>query len=374
MFNVQKEFFNVGKEQLHMLVEEIALYNYKEFTISQCENCPFANSSDENAIKYCNEYCTHKNEVQRIAIPKFKNIKHCKLTKSTKQVYKFPSYNNLANFRLHRIINNKMSIRLSASQIKQMIVYYYLCNSKGYANSVQKKYIAKLIGCSIKTIENNNKLLEELNFIITGRQEKGCFSFFITNYNVQYKKDGSGYAVLSKTLFKEILNTGNVNCLRFLIQAILKNDMNAVFKRETTFTMHELKLKQLLPSHISYIGAIENIISKLTDNVKAIMLHNNIVFSFNKECNAKVLRKQKFIEYTTYFENYIEEYKINLANLSGQIESLTNLCFEYGFDKVKQCFTDMSDEEFNSVKNLGGYIREKIRKFMIFNTNNLILG
>lgn len=373
MFNVYKEFFNVGKEQLHTIVEEISLYNYKETTISNCKNCPFVNNDDENVKKYCNEYCTHKNEVHRIAIPKFKNIKHYKLTKSSElKAYTFSSSDSLANFRLRKIVNNKISLRLSSSQIKQMITYYYLANSKGYVGNIKKKYIAKLINCSIKTIENNNKLLESLNFIITGRHSNGAFSLIINNYKSQYAKDSSGYAVLSKTLFREILNADNVNSLRLLIQAIIKNDMNSVFNRETTFSMRELNLKQLLPAHINYVGAVENIISKLTDNVKAVVLHNNIVFSFSKKCNAKALRKEKFIEYTTYFENYIEEYKIKIVNLPEQIESIINLCFEYGFSNVKQCFNDISDQQFNVIENLGGYIRDKIRKFIPLYSENLI--
>jgi hypothetical protein len=348
---IEKPTFNVSKKFLRLSTNSIPLQKVETIKYKACEGCPFFNSTDPNAIRYCNEFCEEKTQIKvvdRISIVG-------KETSST--------------------------LRLSNSQIKQMLCYYYMSDSNGVVLDIIKNELSSILGCTQKTIDNNNYILQELGLIIIGNKHYGSFSVVINNYSNQHTEKGDGYVVMSKEVFDCILSSKNVNATRVINRFILKYDMNVIMNADTILSAEELK--DLLPTNLHLKKAINNIVQNLPSNSNykdgetsyssngaysaftIISKNGALIFSMNRIFDGKTKRNNIKSTARNYFNEYFKEN--NFSRGLESIDDIVSLSTEYGYAIVKIIVEQLSEEEFDKVSNLGGYIRENIRNYIELN-------
>ncbi|APF25253.1 MULTISPECIES: hypothetical protein [Clostridium] len=335
---IEKLFFNVSKKLIHFITEPIPLYHYETVLFNKCCYCPFYKKmQDKNIHNYCSNYCNNK----------YKKV-----------IKKYKIYNNINIDKTH--------IQFSLTQIKQMLIYYYYANSKGFVSLISKKRIAKMIGCCEKTVDINNKLFSDLGLILISGTINNKFSLIIKDYSEHYNKNNTGYLNLATNVFKDLLHINNVNALRIALQGILKHDINTLLDRETYFSINSMKT--FLPNYINCKSAIEKIINKLNNNTITMLFNSSekLIFVISKNLHGKLLKKEMYYKYKNNFLNYITENNIKLNNLSNSINNIVKLAFEYGYDIVQLMLGEIKDIA-PTIFNVGGYIRDKIKRYIYMN-------
>jgi hypothetical protein len=377
--NGSKIIFNIGKQILKQMVEPIPTIKVDYVTVNECtgESCRFYNSDNENAKTYCNRFCPKAHVVKPIIkrLINFNSFSGPIINPRGK--FNPRSLNgNIRAFITKIKVNYKSKIRLSCNQIKQMLTLYSLCDSNGIIKSISKKQIASVIGCTEKTVDNNNILLSKIGYISVFLRTKGELSIIINKYKEQHKKDGSGYIVMSKYMLSLLMEFKDVNALRIAIPVIIKDDMNSLFNHSTKFTIQQIK--SLIPSYIYTRNAITKIIdtfSSLSKNIFKWKEEDNVfIIDIDKSIDGKTIKKES----TAVFENEIigainEKYSDIAANiteetikdkLSTDIDDLVAMGFDYGIDIVKS----FSVEAFlikETIISFGAYVRHLICNFYL---------
>lgn len=401
---LQKKTFNISKEILNYLIEKNSLYNVEYLRLSKCKKCSFINTNNDICLNYCN-----KEEVvlKKIYVRGINDYKHKKINKDKSLTKKYKVKGSINYFKNELTIKK---LRFSNLQIKQILLYYYLSNSKGIISSIEKKKIAKALNCTIKTVENNNKIFMKHNLIISKKESCGNIYVRIKDYDKQYDKkkdktqtkdkdkkkkkdkESQGYMVFSSDILKMILEKDNmkINEIRLLLKTLVKFDFNFKKKHKTSFLLKELQ--NILPSNFNRIKNIKALINNLnelfdtylniviTSKNKIIIdiekiLHGDYVKKYNlsvfiKKINTLLEENNILIKSKEYLKNLNKNYKQTTLLISNNI---AELCLEYGYDLVKEQILSLKEEEFNSIDNIGATLRSKINDFININRENLEL-
>ena len=158
VYNI-KEFAKVGKSALIRLAGTIENFKIIEthdvVNFEGCnKDCPFyqerCNSPANFDSTYCDDYCR----------------KH--ITTTLKSSY----YNETNRYKLNGTskwktpIPPKTEIRLSKLQVKQFLLYHFKnVDRYGIIKSLSEQELADNLGCTLRTVRNNNKRLVDLGFI-----------------------------------------------------------------------------------------------------------------------------------------------------------------------------------------------------------------
>jgi hypothetical protein len=372
-----KIIFNIGKQILKQISEPIQTIKIYHRTFNECigESCRlgFYNSDDKNAINYCTSFCTDCHVVRPMVkrIFNFNSFEGPVLNPNGKFTTK--SFNvKIFDFLAKIKINYKSKIRLSSNQIKQMLTLYSRCDSNGIIKNISKKQIASVIGCTEKTIENNNILLQQLRFISIQPKEKGELTVFINNYKDQYKKDGGGYIVMSGDMLSLLMEINDVNSLRVAIPAIIKSDMNSLFNHDTKFSIKQIK--SLLPTYIYTRKAITKIIANFSSLSKNIFKwkeeDNFFIVDIDRTIDGKMIKKERTVIFESEIIGAISEKFSDPAiteetiknELSTDMDDLVAMGFEYGIDVVKSFAVDAFELK-ETIRSFGAYVRNLISIF-----------
>lgn len=377
--NINRLVFNVGKNMLRYITEPISTKKVEYITVNQCsgENCIFYNADDSYAELYCSKFCPKARVVMPIVKPllKVSPVKKPLLKLlNPKGIYTAKLCPNIYSYIAQKQIAEKQYIRLSATQVKQVLALFANADSNGIIKSISKNDLASAINCTEKTIENNNRVLSKLGIISISKSivDEGKLCIIINNYRDQYKKYGSGYYVMSGEMFSTLVGIENVNALRLAIHSLIKDDMNSVVNNVTKFSREELK--HILPSHANTYSAIKNIISTFVSDVKANVFNwkdesECFIVNIDRAYDGKVIKKDlsakfenDFMEaissnYSSSDENITEESL--REKFSKDIEDLVSMSFEYGFDIVKK-FAIQALSIKEDIKTFGAYVRKLI--------------
>ncbi|WVE38798.1 hypothetical protein U5A85_10445, partial [Priestia megaterium] len=63
------------------------------------------------------------------------------------------------------LAKNFVDIKWTGSLMKQILAYVAKCNSQGHISIISEQELANTIQCSVRTVQNNNKLLEDYDII-----------------------------------------------------------------------------------------------------------------------------------------------------------------------------------------------------------------
>lgn len=372
-----KIIFNIGKQILKQIINPIPTIKIYHKTFNECtgESCSFYNFDNKNAKNYCANFCK-KTQVVRPMVKRLFNFNSFSgPVLNPKGKFTPKSFNaNIFSFLAKIKINYKSKIRLSSNQIKQMLTLYSRCDSNGIIKSISKHQIAEVIGCTEKTVENNNILLQQLRFISIQPREKGELTIFINEYKDQHKNDGGGYIVMSGDMLSLLMEINDVNSLRVAIPAIIKNDMNSLFNHDTRFSIKQIK--EMLPSYIYTRKAIIKIIdtfSCLSKNIFKWKEEDNVfIVDIDRTIDGKTIKKERTVIFESEIIGAISEKYTDAAvsiteetikdELSTDMEDLVAMGFEYGIDIVKS-FAVEAFELKETIRNFGAYVRNLISIF-----------
>lgn len=172
----------------------------------------------------------------------------------------------------------------SKSAIKQFVAYTALCNSEGEMHFVSEKDIATLTRLSTRTIQENNKQLQE-NGIITFRRIWSEFlEIKIHNYTEEVRdltvaEDGStssrtGYTSVWHEVVRKLLAITNINQLRLALRSllVLEKEVNVQQADEAILSYDEIK--GFLPSYIGYKKAIKGLVTNLSSFLHITCMEN----------------------------------------------------------------------------------------------------
>jgi hypothetical protein len=262
--------------------------------------------------------------------------------------------------------------RLSKTQILQFLLYHFLhVDERGIIRNINEKDIAETIGCTVKTVQNNNVIFEELGLIYFSRSSSGI-NIKLVEYPRYFDENGYGYIELSFERFEELKEIKNINALRLEIRKELVYDNNEAkrkFKNDYSpckISFHDFKT--FTPKYTHYRAMLEQIVRQGTKAFKTIIKDNNIYFDLEKGVySSKLLKEKKKEEYTNSILKYLEQRKA-LGFISQQdIQDFVQLSFEYSLNCVLSALDTLINEEFilgirKPTLNYGGRLRTIIRQ------------
>ncbi|GAB6428972.1 hypothetical protein bcgnr5372_40550 [Bacillus luti] len=191
----------------------------------------------------------------------------------------------------------------TASLIKQMLAYVAKSNSEGFISFLSEEDLANTIQCSVRTVRNNNKLLEDKGILrwdrIFGEYIKVELIDYLMNFldltpksSTQIKKDDpfadvkeqladiretllgeeelteyvskGGYTSVSDEVIYELFKIKDVNVLRLAMRALYTFEKEVNVKEHAEALVSYSEIKSVLPQYIGYKAAIRQMANKLS--------------------------------------------------------------------------------------------------------------
>jgi hypothetical protein len=332
-----KELAKIGKSLIRQLSSAIERYEILDSTSSQAHVCPFANVEDEKLRKKLCEL-------------------NCPDTQITEAHSKISVYHK----------------RLSKLQILQLLYYHFLpIDSRGVVVSISEKQVAEKLGCTVRTVRNNNAVLENLGIIYYSNSGEGRFNVMILPYKTYHatkEEGGSGYLNMSKEYFTLLLQINNVNALRMELRKLLVYDNDTAkrtYKKSEVSYISKNDWKMFLPKYTHSERMLQTIAESGTKAFKTTTEHATVYFVMDSRYNGKILKEQKE---KLYLETLSKELSTHFSFIEKKhLVDLVQLCFEYSFtevvEAVQQWMGECSlDPDKKRIVNVGGYIRTLVRK------------
>ena len=210
-------FANIGKAAI---IQSLGIQkNYTEviettvdaidYSITACSTCKYKaiiNTFDENSKPYADACascasCPHKTLIQ-------------------KNVYK-KIYHNEKNRYGYRPMLKANAIKLF------LLLHFYHPDNNGIVYNLEACELASVIGCNVRTVWNNLKVLEEYTYISYSKNEYGLINVILNDYENYYlpaNKGGRGFLVMSKELLTKLNSTDSLVSLRIFIRELLSLD------------------------------------------------------------------------------------------------------------------------------------------------------
>lgn len=271
--------------------------------------------------------------------------------------------------------NKKISTihtRLSKAQIAQFLLYhFYQVDERGVIRDIPEKDVAEELGCTIKTVRNNNVIFEQLGMIYYSRSSNG-FNIKLVEYPNYFEKLGTGYIELSFERFEELIQIENVNALRLEIRKELVYDNNEAKRKykhdysPSKISFHDFKT--FTPKYTHYRGMLEVITNKGTNTFKTVVKDDNTLYFTLEDgmCSSKDLKVKKKENYTNAITDYLNEHKISGYLTKIDINDFVQLALEYTLNRVFKALDTLINLEFvlglEVTRNYGGRLRTIIRQ------------
>lgn len=260
---------------------------------------------------------------------------------------------------------------LSKSQILQFIFYHFLPIEFGrFICNVSEQDIADKLGCSIRTVRNNNILFQELGLIDFSRSGRNI-NILLINYENYFKDGSQGYMQIAYSRFETMMKNDTVNALRQDIRQELLYDSYEIRrimkKEETPCKISFNDYKTFAPAYRHYKAKIEENINKASGVFKTIFKDNYIFFAPTKSYkNGKHLKVERDAEYLDTIMDVLEINQCRTTFKHDDIRDLIQLSHEYSINTLTQVlkqFIDnyISDPSAEEINNFGGKIRVMIR-------------
>lgn len=325
-----KEFAKIGKEVLRQISNRVETYEItekkrNESTLSEIEQAMQAISNPSNT-----EYIEHQ------------------------QVIRTQHY------------------RLSKSQILQYIALHFLhIDERGVIREVSENRLAEALGCTVKTIKNNNVALEECGLIYYSNGATG-FNVMINNYSRYFEAGGSGYLELDFERFNNYKRIQNVNALRLELRKELVYDNHEIvrqMKKDNTpcgISFEDFKI--IAPKYTHYRAMLEEIVQQGSPNFETTLKGSHIYFKLKSGIQtAKELKESRTKEYNKILLECLANNECIKHFDKKDLDSFVQLAFEYSMERVIPALESLVVKEFvlgelEPTKNFGGRLRTIIRQ------------
>lgn len=298
--------------------------------------------------------------------------------------------------------------RLKTNAIKLLFCYHFLQpDARGLIQDVSLKELSILLNCDIKTIHNNNALLEKYGYcyISASGWYDNHINVLLPEYKSYHKtaaEGGRGYMTFSRDLFEQLLKVTSLNQIRLTVKGLLETDNYSVTNQKPTVKLSYTYLRGFMPGYCKP-GIIRQALNALNHNLLNVEANNDFVeFTLSPNYNGKLLRKQQQEEKYQEMEEYIgtlndlfEDAKttipsekesldialsmLNIAHSNtyeplilkkNDYQDLAGLCVQYSAAEVKHAISIIYNKYINggnkkeTVYNFGGLARTAIKKHL----------
>lgn len=264
-------------------------------------------------------------------------------------------------------------IRLSKSQILQVLYYHFLqIDERGVIRAVSEKQISEDLNITIRTVRNNNILLEKAGLVSYSRSNGNTINILLENYQSYFMQNGSGYLTLTFDRLKELSQIEHVNSLRTELREELIYDNNEAkrqFKRDHSPSVISFNdFKTFAPKYTHYQGMVKSIVEKGTSAFNVIVKDSTIFFDKNESYQTgKELKELRTKEYTESVISIIQYKRLEEFFNKQDIEDFVQLAFEYSIERLILALEELIMEQFyegneKPIHNFGGKVRTIIRQ------------
>lgn len=268
----------------------------------------------------------------------------------------------------------KKRFRLSKAQILQYISFHFFpIDEKGVIKEVSEKRLAETLGCTVKTIRNNNVALEECGLIYFSNGAAG-FNIMINNYSRYFETGGSGYLVLDIERFNSYKSIQNVNALRLELRKELVYDNHEIVRQmkkdnaPCRISFEDFKI--FTPKYTHYRAMLGEIIQQGSPNFETTVRGSHIYFILKSGIQTgKVLKESRAMEYNQLLREYLTDKECIKHFEKKDLDNFVQLAFEYSMERVIPALELLVVKEFvlgdlEPTKNFGGRLRTIIRQNM----------
>lgn len=282
-----------------------------------------------------------------------------------------------------------ISVKWSRSMIKQMLAYMALSDSEGNAGVIHLDTLATYIGCSTKTVQNNNRTFEALQLIERTELWSNLVCIKLSNYRENFLdlyaspiKGGSltianpgsesaetkyysrtGYTTIKREAMLELLGLLNVNELRIACRSLylFEKEVNVGGNPKAYLTYNDLKgilpkyyvFKANIKKTFKYLSTLFNfktleekeIIESLNKSHESIPLQLQklksrfmVSFQLHEQKNSRLTLQEEIKEADSAFDLFFLETKVrSISN-----EQKSSLVSEFGIAKISQALDQIT--------------------------------
>jgi len=272
--------------------------------------------------------------------------------------------------------------RLSKYATLQLLFYHFLQpDENGVICHVSEKLVASILGCSVRTVKNNNIMLEKAGLIYYTHNSNHV-NIWLLDYSDYHQEGGSGYERITYAFFQELLKVDMVNSIRFMIRQELKYDNDTPKRRFNKNKENKVfskisfnDAKVFLPKYTHYQNMIKRIATMGSTVFEIRMEGSDVYFVMDENYYGKHLYEKRQKEYLDKINQYLVKYEeeaVQSGFTNVERQNFAQLCFEYGFDRVSEALSQLIHVAFYSseaelIENKGGYVRSYIRSHILKN-------
>ncbi|SCP99142.1 hypothetical protein [Anaerobium acetethylicum] len=209
--------------------------------------------------------------------------------------------------------------RLKTHAIKLFLAYHMLeADDNGFVRNVSIKELATLLGCNVKTIKNNNRILMEYGYIHFSNVTADTINIYLPEFASYFEPAGSGgrgFLVLSEDVFSAIVETRSLNPIRLSLRQLMEFDI----LNNQGFTVQEKtykELKRTLPDYCkpNVIRKVASLLNMFEVTINASSLR----LAIKDEYNAKKVKKAE----KAHYEEDLAQFFCELTNHVSAINTL----------------------------------------------------
>lgn len=162
------------------------------------------------------------------------------------------------------------------SAIRQFLAYVSLANPEGHIYFASEEDLSKLIHCSVRTIQENNKSFEKHGIIQFQRIWGEFLDIRICDYTKEVRdldvtdsgevSSRTGYTSVWHEVMGELFKIENINELRLALRCLLLHEKEVHVQQLDEAILSYDEIKGFLPKYIGYKKAIK----QLTENLSNI--------------------------------------------------------------------------------------------------------
>ena len=296
-------------EEIETTVDAI---DYSNTACSTCKYKAIINTFDKNSKPYADACascasCPHKTLIQ-------------------KNVYK-KIYHNEKNRYGYRPMLKANAIKLF------LLLHFYHPDNNGIVYNLDACDLASVIGCNVRTVWNNLKVLEEYTYISYSKNEYGLINVILNDYENYYlpaNKGGRGFLVMSKELLTKLNSTDSLVSLRIFIRELLSLDSPELKGVASVDYKNIRDIRNTLPAYCKP-SVIKAKLTKNSDIFNVTFKDDVVRFEIDKAYIPKNQKAYVHEEYVGILQNFIWEFNQNVAyvnsgeNVSGKFSSFFNI-------------------------------------------------
>ena len=297
---------------------KIKTSNY-EFEIHICDDSSLADTIVQiNGTKICeiNYYSAIINTFDKNSKPYADACASCAScphkTLIQKNVYK-NIYHNEKNRYGYRPMLKANAIKLF------LLLHFYHPDKNGIVYNLEACELASVIGCNVRTVWNNLKVLEEYTYISYSKNEYGLINVILNDYENYYlpaNKGGRGFLVMSKELLTKLNSTDSLVSLRIFIRELLSLDSPELKGVASVDYKNIRDIRNTLPSYCKP-SVIKAKLTKNSDIFNVTFKDDVVRFEIDKAYIPKNQKAYVHEEYVGILQNFIWEFNQNVAYVNS---------------------------------------------------------